>query len=244
MPEKAEKKDIININFVCSGNTCRSYIAEAIATHLLKTVYFKKCPSLKDKVSISSAGAEVMFTEIPANTYRVLDVFEIPNIKFKPKQIDISIVRSSNLIITMATSHKKNIISRFINIDEKKIFNLLELSNIILYVQSESIYSRKTIERDASQASNIYKDYPIRPAYNKYLLEKDNISYPKSTKHLKTISAVNERLKIIKNTGAQSIIFPLSIDIEDPFGRSVDVYIKVAKLIKENIIIIFNYLFN
>jgi hypothetical protein len=51
-------------------------------------------------------------------------------------------------------------------------------------------------------------------------------------------------LKIIKNTGAQSIIFPLSIDIEDPFGRSVDVYIKVAKLIKENIIIIFNYLFN
>jgi protein-tyrosine-phosphatase len=244
MPEKAEKKDIININFVCSGNTCRSYIAEAIATHLLKTVYFKKCPSLKDKVSISSAGTEVMFTEIPANTYRVLDVFEIPNIKFKPKQIDISIVRSSNLIITMATSHKKNIISRFINIDEKKIFNLLELSNIILYVQSESIYSRKTIERGASQASNIYKDYPIKPVYNKYLLEKDNISYPKSTKHLKTISAVNERLKIIKNTGAQSIIFPLSIDIEDPFGRSVDVYIKVAKLIKENIIIIFNYLFN
>ncbi|MBE3094434.1 MAG: hypothetical protein IMZ52_05340, partial [Actinobacteria bacterium] len=87
-------------------------------------------------------------------------------------------------------------------------------------------------------------DYPGKPAYNKYLLEKDNISYPKSTKHLKTISAVNERLKIIKNTGAQSIIFPLSIDIEDPFGRSVDVYIKVAKLIKENIIIIFNYLFN
>jgi protein-tyrosine-phosphatase len=244
MPEKAEKKDIININFVCSGNTCRSYIAEAIAIHLLKTVYFKKCPSLKDKVSIGSAGTEVMFTEIPANTYRVLDVFEIPNIKFKPKQIDISMARSSDLIITMATSHKKNIIVRFINIDEKKIFNLLELSNIILYVQSESIYSRKTIERGASQASNIYKDYPIKPAYNKYLLEKDNIIYPKSIKHLKTIPAVNERLKIIKNTGAQSIIFPLSIDIEDPFGRSADVYIKVAKLIKENIIIIFNYLFN
>jgi protein-tyrosine-phosphatase len=244
MPEKAWKKEIININFVCSGNTCRSYIAEAVAIHLLKTIYFKKCPSLKDKVSISSAGTEVMFAEIPANTYRVLDVFEIPNIKFKPKQIDTSIVKSSDLIITMATSHKKNIVSRFINFDEKKIFNLLELSNIILYVQSESIYSRKTIERGAAQATNIYKDYPIKPAYNKYLLEKDNFSYPKSARHLKTISAVNERLKIIKNTGAQSIIFPLSIDIEDPFGRSVDVYIKVAKLIKENIIIIFNYLFN
>ena len=233
-----------NINFVCSGNTCRSYIAEAIATHLLKTVYFKKCPGAKDKVSIGSAGTEVMFPEIPANTYRVLDVFEIPNIKFKPKQIDASIARSSSLIITMATSHKKNIISRFIRIDEKKIFNLLELSNIILYVQSESIYSRKTIERGASQAGNIYKDYSGKPAYNKYLLEKASISYPKSTKHLKTISAINERLKIIKNTDNRSIIFPLSIDIEDPFGRSADVYVKVAKLIKENIIIIFNYLFN
>ncbi|MCL5073722.1 MAG: hypothetical protein M1308_22945 [Actinobacteria bacterium] len=244
MPEKTEKKDIININFVCSGNTCRSYIAEAIATHLLKTVYFKKYPSAKDKVSISSAGTEVMFTEIPANTYRVLDIFEIPNIKFKPKQIDISIIKSSSLIITMATSHKKNIISRFIKIDEKKIFNLLELSNIILYVQSESIYSRKTIERGTSQVSNIYRNYPVKPAYNSYLFEKDNIGYIKSTKHLKSVSAINERLKIIKTTGAQSIIFPLSIDIEDPFGRSVDVYIKVAKLIKENIIIIFNYLFN
>ncbi|MCL5072570.1 MAG: hypothetical protein M1308_17005 [Actinobacteria bacterium] len=244
MTEKAEKKDIININFVCSGNTCRSYIAEAIATHLLKTVYFKKYPSLKDKISISSAGTEVMFTEIPANTYRVLDVFEIPNIKFKPKQIDISIIRSSDLIITMATSHKKNIISRFIKIDEKKIFNLLELSNIILYVQSESIYNRKTIERGTSQTSNIYRNYPIKPVCNRYLLEKDNIGYTKSTKHLKPVSAINERLKIIKDTGAQSIIFPLSIDVEDPFGRSTDVYLKVAKLIKENIIIIFNYLFN
>jgi protein-tyrosine-phosphatase len=244
MTEKAEKKDIININFVCSGNTCRSYIAEAVASHLLKTVYFKKFPALKDKISISSAGTEVMFTEIPANTYKVLDVFEIPNIKFKPKQIDISIARSSDLIITMATSHKKNIISRFINFNENKIYNLLELSNIILYIQSESIYSRKTIERGASQTGDIHRDYPIKPAYNKYLLEKDNNSYPKNTRHLKAISIINEKLKIIENTDIRSIIFPLDVDIEDPFGRSADAYIKVAKLIKENIIIIFNYLFN
>jgi len=244
MPEKPEKKDTININFVCSGNTCRSYIAEAIATHFLKTVYFKKCPGLKDKVSISSSGTEVIFKEIPANTYRVLDAFEIPNIKFKPKQIDISTVRSSNLIITMATSHKRNIISRFINIDEKKIFNLLELSNIILFVQSENIFNRKTIERSASQAGNAFKGYPIKPLYNKYLLEKDYADYPKNIKHSKIISSVSERLKIIENTDTQSIIFPLDIDIEDPFGRSVDIYVKVAKLIKENIIVIFNYLFN
>lgn len=244
MTEKTEKKDIININFVCSGNTCRSYIAEAIATHLLKTIYFKRYPGTKDKVSISSAGTEVMFTEIPANTYRVLDIFEIPNIKFRPKQIDISIIKSSSLIITMATSHKKNIISKFIKIDEKKIFNLLELSNIILYVQSESIYSRKTMERGTSQAGNIYRNYPIKPAYSRYLFEKDNIGHTKITKPLKPVSAINEKLQIIKTSGVQSIILPQSIDIEDPFGRSIDVYIKVAKLIKENIIIIFNYLFN
>jgi protein-tyrosine-phosphatase len=43
--------------------------------------------------------------------------------------------------------------------------------------------------------------------------------------------------------GSESIIKPQIIDIEDPFGRSIDKYIEVAKLIKENIITIFDYLF-
>jgi protein-tyrosine-phosphatase len=216
MPGKIEKIKLININFVCTGNTCRSYMAEAIATHLLKTIYFKKKPGLKDKISIGSAGTDVLFSEIPLNTYRVLDMLEIPNIKFKPTQIDPSIIKNSDLIITMATSHKKNIIGNFSSYDEKKIINLIELSNIVLYLQSEKIYSRGAIDNQ-------------------------NIEKLKTGAALKKIL---KKLEAVKNVKFDSIIKTTESDISDPFGKSADDYLHVAKLIKENIIITFDYLFS
>ena len=200
--ENSIYKNAIYINFICTGNTCRSYMAEAIATHLLKTLYFKRKPELKDKVVIGSAGTDVLLNKIPVNTYRTLEKLEIPNIKFRPTPIDPSIISSSDFLLTMATSHKKNIISRFKKADEKKIFNLIELANIILYLESEDIYERKTIEINVLQ-----------------------------------------KIKLIKSLSTDSLIKPYSIDIEDPFGRSIDIYLKVAKLIKENIRTTFDYLF-
>jgi len=215
MSDKTGKTKLININFVCTGNTCRSYMAEAIATHLLKTIYFKKKPGLKDKISIGSAGTDVLFSEIPLNTYRVLDMLEIPNIKFKPTQIDPLIIKSSDLIITMATSHKKNIIGSFSSYDVKKIINLIELSNIVLYLQSEKIYSRGAID-----------DRNIEKLKTGTMVEK-----------------ILEKLEAIKNVKFDSIIKTTESDISDPFGKSIDAYLQVAKLIKENIIIVFDYLF-
>ncbi len=191
-------------------------MAEAIATHLLKTIYFKKKPGLKDKISIGSAGTDVLFSEIPLNTYRVLDMLEIPNIKFKPTQIDPSIIKSSDLIITMATSHKKNIIGSFSSYDEKKIINLIELSNIVLYLQSEKIYSRGAIDNQ-----NIEK-----------------------LKTGTTVKKILEKLEAVKNVKFDSIIKTTESDISDPFGKPADSYLHVAKLIKENIIIVFDYLFS
>jgi protein-tyrosine-phosphatase len=216
MSGRIEKIKLININFVCTGNTCRSYMAEAIATHLLKTIYFKKKPGLKDKISIGSAGTDVLFSEIPLNTYRVLDMLEIPNIKFKPTQIDPSIIKSSDLIITMATSHRKNIIGSFSSYDEKKIINLIELSNTVLYLQSEKIYSRGAIDDQ-----NIKK------------LKIDT-----------TVKKILEKLEAVKNVKFDSIIKTTESDISDPFGKPADSYLHIAKLIKENIIIVFDYLFS
>jgi protein-tyrosine-phosphatase len=255
-PKGQKKSRIININFVCSGNTCRSYIAEAIATYFLKTIYFKRKPNLKDRVNIGSAGTDVLFTEIPVNTFRVLDIFEIPNIKFKPTSIDSLIIKSSDLIITMAISHKINIISRFINTDKRKIFSLLELSNIILYIESENIYKRGTIERTTPaikkptiniNIKNGIKDITSSKFSKKTLfpLQQPDKIFNRSglLNQLSTIDNFFQKLRIIKDMGSESIIKPQIIDIEDPFGRSIDKYIEVAKLIKENIITIFDYLF-
>jgi protein-tyrosine-phosphatase len=225
--EPASRKEALYISFICTGNTCRSYIAEAVATHLLKTVYFKRKPELKDKVIIGGAGTHVVFKKIPVNTFRVLDKLEIPNIKFHPDKIDNSIVKNSDLLITMATSHKNNIIARFRDFQTNKIFNLIELANVVLYLESEDIYKRKNQLKsdDGDKTGTGY----MQANFN--MTEND------------TVRTVLQRIDLIKNIRTDSLIKPQNIDIIDPFGRSAGTYLKVAKLIKENIMIIFNYLF-
>jgi protein-tyrosine-phosphatase len=206
---KTNNKNVLYISFICTGNTCRSYIAEAVAAHLLKTIYFKKKPKIKDKVIIGSAGTDVLLNKVPVNTFKVLEKMEIPNFKFRPRQVDLSIINNSDLLIAMATSHKKNIISQFEEVDKKKVFTLIELANIILYLESEDIF--KGNNNDKNKKS--------------------------------TIKLAHQKIDLIKEMKTDSLIKPYSIDIEDPFGRSINIYMKVAKLIKENIITIFNYLF-
>jgi len=215
MFDKIENGKIININFVCSGNTCRSYIAEAVSTHLLRTVYFKKNPPIKDKINIGSAGASVALSEIPLNSCRVLDTIEVPNIKFAPTQLDESMIVSSDIIITMTTSHKNCIFRDYGNFNEKKIFNLIELSNIILYFQSEKIYSRTPYRR--ARADELSKS--------------------------KVISIIFSKISKLKEINREELITARNLDIEDPFGKPFSTYLRVARKIKENISIIFDYLF-
>lgn len=215
MFDKIENGKIVNINFVCSGNTCRSYIAEAVSIHLLRTVYFKKNPLVKDKINIGSAGASVALSELPLNSCRVLDTIEVPNIKFTPSQLDESMIVSSDIIITMTTSHKNCIFRDYGNFNEKKIFNLIELSNIILYFQSEKIYSRTPYRR--ARADELSKS--------------------------KVVSIIFSKISKLKEINREELITARNLDIEDPFGKPFSTYLRVARKIEENISIIFNYLF-
>jgi protein-tyrosine-phosphatase len=237
--EKTVKKIItprvINLNFICTGNTCRSYIAEAFAANLLKTVYFKKKPELKDILSIGSAGTDVLLSNVPPNTYRVLDLFEVPKIYFKPKALDIKTILSSDALITMATTHKKNILARFTAADSKKIFNLLELSNLVLYLQSEDIFKRSFLDRDPNDGEG-------NPHIKSILT--DLLKAPKVETGLSFHTKIFHRILVLKNAASLEIVKPPIVDVEDPYGRSVDIYIQVANIIKESIITIFDYLFS
>jgi protein-tyrosine-phosphatase len=232
--KKIKRPKVINLNFICTGNTCRSYIAEAFAIHLLKTIYFKKKPELKDIISIGSAGTNVLSTDVPPNTYRVLDLFEVPKIYFKPKALDVKTIINSDALITMATTQKRNILSGFAVADPKKIFNLLELSNIVLYLQSEDIFKRDFLGRNTNKETAGTRTKNLMTE----ILKAPKIE-TKSGFHAK----IFHRILVLKNTASLQLVKPPIIYIEDPYGRSVDNYIQVAKTIKESIIIIFDYLF-
>jgi protein-tyrosine-phosphatase len=113
----------------------------------------------------------------------------------------------------MADTHRSAIIKNFKNIDQKKIYTLLELSNLILYLESEKIYR-------------------VRPKYQ--------LNTPKP----RTLQDLKNKIYVLKHINREILLTTDQLDIQDPFGRSAATYLQVAKKIKDNIIIVFNYLFD
>ncbi|WP_261131071.1 low molecular weight protein arginine phosphatase [Bacillus sp. Marseille-Q3570] len=92
----------MNILFVCTGNTCRSPMAEALLRHYSK-----------GEIEVQSAGIYAAYgSPASAKSIEVLKDEGIPcNHKSQPLTGDL--VEWSDLILTMTTQHKQAIISQF-----------------------------------------------------------------------------------------------------------------------------------
>lgn len=92
----------MNILFVCTGNTCRSPMAEAIL----------KARKL-DNVQVKSAGIYAMDGEkMSANSQRVLMNNDI-SFSHKSNSLQLTTVEWADLILTMTAAHKQALIFAF-----------------------------------------------------------------------------------------------------------------------------------
>ncbi|WP_221567309.1 low molecular weight protein arginine phosphatase [Alkalihalobacillus sp. TS-13] len=92
----------MNILFVCTGNTCRSPMAEALLRHYSK-----------GKIEVQSAGIYAAYGS-PASLQSI-EVLKDEGILYNHKSQPLTedLVEWADLILTMTTQHKQAIISQF-----------------------------------------------------------------------------------------------------------------------------------
>jgi protein-tyrosine-phosphatase/phosphohistidine swiveling domain-containing protein len=94
-----------SVLFVCTGNTCRSHMAE----HLMK--YYLKL-SGNDNVKVWSRGTLVQKIRIRTAVYKSLSDLNIPapEKRHVPKQIADDDIRDADIIFVMAEGHKEHVL--------------------------------------------------------------------------------------------------------------------------------------
>ena len=100
-----DKRDIKNILFVCTGNSCRSVIAEALLKKILND-------RGKEDIKVSSAGISAIGGFTPTeNTIKVLKQQGIDASGYKTAKLTPDVIKSADLILAMENLHKAKVLT-------------------------------------------------------------------------------------------------------------------------------------
>ncbi|MBA4495947.1 low molecular weight protein arginine phosphatase [Paenactinomyces guangxiensis] len=198
----------MRVLFVCTGNTCRSPMAEAI---------LKKIAGDKQlEVEVRSAGVSaVNGSPASGNATRVLKEKGIDH-SHRSQIVETELVNWADLILTMTRNHKILIISDFPECADK-VFTLKEYASsgpdrTELYRRIDRLLTEMEAKRAEVQS--------------RFSLKADDEWHTEAIEALqKEIQPLQqEQSKLLKQLEGESS----DLDVSDPFGGSVEIYRQCA----------------